>query len=149
MGFAITSYVVSLPLYTNAMLEKLMSKEILFILANVLNIILFTGLNWVLPAVRVPFRAALIAGIVTDILFEIAKYGFSIYIYHVATYRLLYGALATVPVFLIWLYVSWITILFGTLIGHFSVVGINQRWTPHQEDADERVKFTPKQGSDK
>jgi membrane protein len=146
IGFAITTYIVALPVYKNAVLEQIMSRQMLFVLSNVVNIVLFTVLNWVLPSVKVPFRAALIAGIVTDILFEIAKYGFSIYIYHVATYQLLYGALATIPVFLIWLYVSWLTILFGTLIGHFSVIGINRRWTPHQHDVDESVDFTPKKG---
>ena len=149
IGFAITAYIVALPIYKNAALERIMSRQMLFVLSNIVNIVLFTVLNWILPSVKVPFRAAIVAGVVTDILFEIAKYGFSIYIYHVATYQLLYGALATVPVFLIWLYVSWITILFGTLMGHFSVVGINRRWTPHQDDANESVDFTPKNGVDK
>ncbi len=146
IGFAITAYIVGLPVYKNAILEQIMSRQMLFVLSNVVNIVLFTVLNLVLPAVKVPFRAALIAGIVTDILFEIAKYGFSIYIYHVATYRLLYGALATIPVFLVWLYVSWLTILFGTLVGHFSVVGINRRWTPRQDYEYESADFTPKKG---
>lgn len=144
VGFAFSSYVFSLPIYAG-LIPSQVSKWLLFVLSNVMNIVLFTLLNWILPAVRVPFKAACIAGLVSALLFEIAKYGFSLYIYHVATYRLLYGALATVPVFLIWLYVSWITILFGTLIGHFSVVGLRRRWQPFGEEEDQGVDFTPKE----
>ena len=144
MGFAITSYIISIPLYHNFILERIMSKQLLFVLSNILNVIVFALLNWILPAAKVPFRAAIIAGVVTAVLFEIAKYSFSLYIYHIATYRLLYGALAAIPVFLIWLYISWLTILFGTLMGHFSVVGLRRRWSTDLEDGDKIIHFTPK-----
>ena len=52
------------------------------------------------------------------ILFELAKWGFVQYLSYFPTYRLVYGALATIPIFLVWIYLSWTLVIFGTLIGH-------------------------------
>jgi membrane protein len=68
------------------------------------------------PARRVPWRAALIAGVLAAIAFELAKAGFAFYIAHFSTYQVVYGALAVLPVFLIWLYLSWIILLVGAAV---------------------------------
>ena len=46
---------------------------------------------------------------------ELAKRGFAFYLAQVPTYTLIYGAFATVPIFLIWLYVSWLVVLAGAV----------------------------------
>ena len=68
------------------------------------------------PARRVPFRLALVGGILAAIGFEVAKRGFAFYITHVQTYQMVYGALAALPLFLVWIYVSWVIILVGAAI---------------------------------
>jgi membrane protein len=68
------------------------------------------------PARRVPWRAALIAGLLAAIAFQIAKAGFAFYITHFSTYQVVYGTLAALPVFLIWLYLSWIILLVGAAV---------------------------------
>jgi membrane protein len=84
--------------------------------AVVLATLLFAFLYAVLPARRVPLRAALVGGLVAALLFEAAKRGFVLYVANVPTYQRLYGALAVLPLFLIWVFVSWIVVLAGAAV---------------------------------
>jgi membrane protein len=68
------------------------------------------------PAQRVPFRVALAGGLLAGIAFEIAKYGFRFYMRHFPSYEAVYGALATLPLFLLWLYLSWVIVLAGAAV---------------------------------
>lgn len=90
-------------------------QPLLLVLPYLAAFITFTFLNWVLPSTKVRFTSALLAGLVTTILFECSKWLFSLYFSYFPTYRLIYGALATIPVFLIWVYVSWVVVLVGCL----------------------------------
>lgn len=76
----------------------------------------FFLLYFALPNCKVPLRSAALGGLVATILFGFAKYGFAIYITTFANYKLIYGALAIVPIFLVWLYIVWLIILFGVVI---------------------------------
>lgn len=78
--------------------------------------LVFTLFNWLLPSCRVKLRYALVGGIMTAVLFEGVKVVFSLYFRYFPTYRLIYGAFAAIPIFLIWIYVSWIIILLGALV---------------------------------
>lgn len=69
----------------------------------------------VVPARRVELRHALSGGIVAGIAFELAKRAFALYLQQVPTYTLIYGAFATIPLFLVWLYVSWVVVLAGAV----------------------------------
>jgi membrane protein len=69
-----------------------------------------------LPNTSVPFRFAAIGGLVAGALFEATKLGFAFYITELANYEKLYGALGTLPVFLIWLYLIWVVLLIGAEI---------------------------------
>ena len=76
----------------------------------------FTLLYAVLPARRVPWRAALAGGLVAALAFEAAKRGFVLYVTNVPTYQRVYGAVAVLPLFLVWIFVSWIVVLFGAAV---------------------------------
>ena len=67
----------------------------------------------IVPQEPVPWRHALAGGLVTGILFEAAKELFALYVRMVPSYSVVYGAFAAVPLFLIWVYVSWLVVLFG------------------------------------
>ena len=69
----------------------------------------------IVPTRRVEFRHALTGGIVAGIGFELAKRAFALYLQQVPTYQLIYGAFATIPIFLVWLYVSWVVVLAGAV----------------------------------
>ncbi len=73
----------------------------------------FVFLYLVVPGFRVRFSDALIGGLVSAVLFEISKYVFGFYLYYFPTYSLLYGALAVIPIFLLWVFISWSLFLLG------------------------------------
>jgi membrane protein len=74
-------------------------------------------MNLILPACRVPVKAALLSGVVTTAFLWIGQRGFSVFIQNFSNYQDLYGPLYVIPVFLVWLYLSWMLILLGALIG--------------------------------
>src|SRR5690606_25139301 len=65
----------------------------------------------IVPNRRVPVRHALAGGFVAGVVFELAKRGFAVYVAHFPTYALVYGAFATLFIFLLWVYVSWLIVL--------------------------------------
>ena len=67
----------------------------------------------IVPNRHVRARDALIGGVLAGIAFELAKRGFAIYLTRFPTYTLIYGAFATIPIFLVWLYMSWVVVLAG------------------------------------
>ncbi len=79
----------------------------------VLQVIGFAILFQVIPAYPVRRRDSLYGGIVAGLLFEILKKGFGLYIKGAPTYETLYGALAVVPILLVWMYLAWIVVLLG------------------------------------
>src|SRR5438046_342236 len=76
----------------------------------------FTLIYAVVPARRVPLKVALFGGLLAAIAFELAKHGFRFCIARFPTYQLVYGALAVLPLFLLWIYVCWIIVLVGAAV---------------------------------
>ncbi len=76
--------------------------------------------NYFLPSCRVRWRPALAGALVLTLLFEIAKFGFKIYVTEFALERYagIYGAIAVLPLWLVWIYYSWLTLLLGFEVAH-------------------------------
>lgn len=70
---------------------------------------------WLIPHRHVPIRFAVAAGLLAALLFEGLKFGFTSYIRN-TSFEQLYGALALIPIFMVWLYSSWVVILFGASV---------------------------------
>lgn len=66
-----------------------------------------------IPCRFVPARHAIAGAIVGAILFEVMKHAFVYYITRVPTYSLVYGAFATLPIFLLWMFCCWMVVLIG------------------------------------
>jgi membrane protein len=115
ISLMVTSYITSLPLITDAADSIGYRTEMLSMVPVVLTLIVFTMVYQIVPNTHVPLFHALIGGLTATILFELAKRGFALYISKNTTYASLYGALATVPIFLIWIYISWLVTLLGAM----------------------------------
>lgn len=70
----------------------------------------------VIPNRHVPPRAALVGGVIGGILFALLRKVFGWYVATFPTYQNVYGALSVVPIFLIWMYMSWSVVLLGAVI---------------------------------
>ena len=117
----VSSYLATLPFLADiAFLEK----PFVYLLPYLVAFLIFTFFNWALPSCKVPLRNAAWAGLFTTILFEVIKYLFSLYMSYFPTYRLIYGALATIPIFLLWIYTSWVIILLGALVCQIITQGV-------------------------
>ena len=88
---------------------------------QVLSGFLAVGATWLLifllyvlmPNTHVRLRAALIGAFVAAILWESSKWGFKLYVTKAVSYSALYGSLGLLPLFLLWLYLTWLIVLFG------------------------------------
>ncbi|MDP2226386.1 MAG: YihY family inner membrane protein [Moraxellaceae bacterium] len=112
-GFAISSYLASMRLLSDA--ASVVGGVIpgLQILPFITTSLAFTLLYVTVPNCKVPLRAGIAGGLMAAALFELAKTGFGIFVGQFSSYTLVYGAFAAFPVFLIWIYLSWMIILFG------------------------------------
>ena len=120
----VSSYLGSLSIIAGTGTFEYIEKPLLKLLPYLSAFLTFTFFNWILPSCKVRLTNAAIAGAITAVFFELAKYCFALYLSHFPTYRVLYGALATIPIFLVWMYVSWVIILFGALVCHLISQGL-------------------------
>jgi membrane protein len=90
--------------------------DVLKILPVLMTTAAFTLLFRVVPNRFVPMGHAIIGGLIAAVAFESMNRAFAFYISHFPTYKLVYGAFASVPIFLMWVYFSWLTVLFGAII---------------------------------
>jgi membrane protein len=91
-------------------------RAVVSLLAFVFTCAALTLVYMVVPYRHVALRHAAVGGIVAGVIFELAKRGFGLYVAHFPTYTMIYGAFAIIPLFLLWLYVSWVVVLFGATL---------------------------------
>lgn len=115
-SLALTSYLAALPQLAPEAVRGLVQGFFLSLAPFFVALIGFALLFLVVPNRRVRLRHALAGAFISALLFELAKYGFVLYVTHFPTYERLYGALAAVPIFLIWIYVSWVVVLLGASV---------------------------------
>jgi len=113
----VTSYIVSLPIMTEATSTGF-GRRILGLTPVAASAVAFTMMYAVVPNRRIRIAHALVGGVFAAVLFELAKLGFGLYITQFPTYQAIYGALATIPIFLVWLYLSWVVVLLGAEVTH-------------------------------
>jgi membrane protein len=115
-SISITSYFAALPVLKHVAEGASYLNHTPFLIPWLMSSLALATMYAVLPNTSVPFRFAIIGGLVAGALFECTKIGFAFYVTEVANYERLYGALSTLPIFLIWLYLIWVIILVGSEI---------------------------------
>jgi len=79
-----------------------------------------SALYYYVPHAPVAWRHALAGGVFVATAFEITKRGLGLYLKLTPTYSTIYGAFATVPIFLLWIYLGWVIVLLGAVIAAYA-----------------------------
>ena len=112
VSVSVTTYIMSLAVGMSgawATLHSILQRLVPVSMSTVAFFLIYR----IIPHRAVPWRHALVGAGVAALLFEVAKELFRVYVSYAPTYNVVYGAFAAVPVFLIWIYLSWLVILFG------------------------------------
>src|SRR5271168_1441967 len=81
-----------------------------------LEFVALTLLYGLIPNCTVRWRDGALGAIIATLTIEILKVGFSIYIGATSFYSTVYGALAIIPIFLLWMYIAWMAVLLGAVV---------------------------------
>lgn len=113
-SIATTSYIVSLMSLGDYDLFGI-SNILIRMLPIFASIFAFLILYLVVPNKVVNFKFAVAGALLAALLFELAKKGFAFYVTQLPSYQAIYGALASIPILFLWVYLSWLVVLFGAL----------------------------------
>ena len=109
----VTSYLVSLPLISESVNSLGLQSKFLSALPVIATTAAFVMFFKLIPYRPVPFKHAFIGALTASCLFEITKRIFAFYVVNFPSQEAVYGAFATVPIFLLWIYLCWVIVLLG------------------------------------
>lgn len=130
-SLTISTYVLSLSVIAGDDFSNHVQTASVVVLPFCLEVMAFALLYLVMPNVKVRVVNALFGAIVASLLFEVSKKGFALYLLNFGSYKVIYGALSALPIFLIWIYLCWII----TLVGAQFVSVIKHKHLFEKEDA--------------
>lgn len=113
-ALAASSLIASLPLITN--LES--TPFLVLMIPWLFSTAALTAMYMLVPNCRVPWRNALIAAFIIALILELGKFLFARIIGLFPSYKLIYGAFAAVPLFLLWTYMAWMLLLLGAELSY-------------------------------
>lgn len=117
VGFLVSSYLLSSRLWVEHV-------ESVFKIGNLLvsslpvflSISAFSLMYYFLPSCKVKFLHALTGGVITASLLEVGKIAFVAFLANMPSYQVVYGAFAAIPLFLLWIFITWCMVLLGAEI---------------------------------
>ena len=112
-GLAVSSYIGSLGLWRENWVPTSGTLLLAIVIPYLTSFLAFTLIYWAVPNCKVPLKHAALGGAFVALLFEVGQEIFAEATTFFPSYQLIYGAFAAVPLFLLWLFVSWSVILFG------------------------------------
>ncbi|MFT5424010.1 MAG: membrane protein [Phycisphaerales bacterium] len=89
-----------------------------FVMTVFISTLLFFTAYMTMTNTRVRWRSAIAGAMVAAIIWELGKWGFRSYIEFSVGYARVYGSLAVLPLFLLWVYVTWLIVLFGLQVAY-------------------------------
>jgi membrane protein len=118
-AFVISSTLTSMSILSNNFAGyELNGAFLLWLVSFSLTVLGFFILNWTIPNRSVPLKSAFIAGLFSAVVFELLKNLFGFVMANFTSYEIVYGAFAAVPIFLLWIYLSWNIVLLGVEISY-------------------------------
>ncbi len=124
-GLSLSTYALSLNIINSV--DEIISIKLFLLKALPIffGFVAFSMLYIIMPNREIKWRHAITGGIIAAFLFEITKRLFALFILNFNNYEIIYGTLATLPIFLIWIYLSWVVTLIGAeitaVLGEFDV----------------------------
>ena len=110
-GIAVTSYVAAVPMLRNAGEQLGIGQELLKALPLLVTFFTLWLMYTTIPNRRVSKRHTAIGAALGAVLFEIARWVFTNYVQSAHNYQEIYGALAIIPLLLLWIYLSWVIVI--------------------------------------
>lgn len=110
---AVTAYLLALPLFARVDGEYSLKAHLLALLPFLIQWLVLTAAYTLIPNRRVRVRDAALGALLAALAFEALKRLFAAYASNGANYQQVYGALAIVPIFVLWIYLSWALVLIG------------------------------------
>lgn len=118
-AFVLSSTVASMNLLSNTVAGYQFDfAYVLLFISFALTCLGFSLLYWTIPNRSVPIKSAVIAGVFSGVVFELLKNLFGFIMSNFTSYQLVYGAFAALPIFLLWIYTSWVVVLLGVQISY-------------------------------
>lgn len=116
LSLSMSSALLSMSFLSDQPLVATFTSTLLRYLPILLEFLAFILFYQSIPNVEIRFAESLTGALVATVLFELTKFGFGYWILHFNSYERIYGALATIPVFFVWIYLCWLVLLVGALI---------------------------------
>jgi membrane protein len=117
-GIAATSYVMAMPLLQGAAGQiSTIGHPLLSVVPFLVTFITLWLMYSFIPNCKVSRQDAAIGALIGAVLFEIVRWGFTLFVHRAQTYQMIYGAaLAAIPIFLLWIYLSWVIVILSASI---------------------------------
>lgn len=116
ISLSMSSALLSISIFSNQSIVETFTRGVLRYLPLFFELCAFVLFYQAIPNLEVRFRDSFVGGIVATVLFEATKFGFGFYILNFNSYQRIYGALATIPIFFLWIYLCWLVLLVGALV---------------------------------
>jgi membrane protein len=110
-GIAVTSYLAAVPMLRDAGDQLGIAQQLLKALPFVVTFLTLWLMYSTVPNRRVNKKHTAIGALLGAILFELARWMFTHYVQHAQNYQQIYGALAIIPLLLLWIYLSWVIVI--------------------------------------
>ncbi len=113
-GMTVTTYILTLQWVDQFSLGY--AVDLLAFLPMLFNIIAFICVQWLLPYKKIPFKHVIVGAIFFGITFDLLKELFGLYVSHLPSYQMIYGAMSIVPIFMLWVIFVWQLFLFSAIV---------------------------------
>jgi len=114
---AAASLAVSAKFFAMSVFEStaghLLESTLLWLAPMAIEVVAFTAIYRVVPHRTIQWRHAFAGALLATLLFELVKWGIGVYLGSFGTYSKIYGTLAFLPIFLLWIFLSWTAVLLG------------------------------------
>jgi membrane protein len=111
-SLAVSAWLFALPVFSTSE-GQVLSNVALRLAPFAIELLLVTALYRVVPHRAVALRHAFAGALLATVLLELVKWGLGVYLGMFTTYQRLYGALAALPILMVWIYLGWVAVLLG------------------------------------